>query len=72
VERCALGRSLEFQPDGGMVAASFKTAHRLINAGGHQPGQERPACRRRLNFDPPCRLNFDPGMEAGIVDVGCA
>jgi hypothetical protein len=19
-------------------------------------------CRRRLNFDPPCRLNFDPGM----------
>jgi NAD(P)-dependent dehydrogenase (short-subunit alcohol dehydrogenase family) len=29
-------------------------------------------CRRRLNFDPPCRLNFDPGMEAGIVDAGCA
>ena len=28
-------------------------------------------CRRRLNFDPPCRLNFDPGMEAGIVDVDC-
>ena len=28
-------------------------------------------CRRRLNFDPPCRLNFDPGMEAGIVDAGC-
>jgi hypothetical protein len=22
-----------------------------------------------LNLDPPCRLNFDPGMEAGIVDV---
>ena len=19
-------------------------------------------CRRRLNIDPPCRLNFDPGM----------
>ncbi len=29
-------------------------------------------CRRRLNFDPPCRLNFfDPGMEAGIVDADC-
>jgi len=28
-------------------------------------------CRRRLNFDPPCRLNFDPGMEAGIEDAGC-
>ncbi|KWT65355.1 MULTISPECIES: IS66 family insertion sequence element accessory protein TnpB [unclassified Variovorax] len=29
-------------------------------------------CRRRLNFDPPCRLNSDPGMEAGIVDADCA
>ena len=29
-------------------------------------------CRRRLNFDPPCRLNFDPGMEAGGVASGCA
>ena len=29
------------------------------------------ACRRRLNFDPPCRLNFDPGMEAGILDADC-
>ena len=28
-------------------------------------------CRRRPNFDPPCRLNFDPGMEAGIVDADC-
>ncbi|MBA3772499.1 MAG: hypothetical protein H0X13_08465 [Ramlibacter sp.] len=28
-------------------------------------------CRRRLNFDPPCRLNFDPGMDAGIVDADC-
>ena len=29
-------------------------------------------CRRRLNFDPPCRLNSDPGMEAGSVVAGCA
>ena len=28
-------------------------------------------CRGRLNFDPPCRLNFDPGMGAGVVAAGC-
>ena len=22
-------------------------------------------CPRRSNFDPPCRLNFDPGLVAG-------
>lgn len=25
------------------------------------------ACPRRSNFDPPCRLNFDPGLVAGIA-----
>ena len=30
-----------------------------------------PKCRRRLKFDPPCRLNFDPGMGAGVVAAGC-
>jgi transposase len=24
-------------------------------------------CPRRPNFDPPCRLNFDPGLGAGIA-----
>lgn len=24
-------------------------------------------CRRRLNLDPPCRLNFDPGLVAGTA-----
>jgi hypothetical protein len=24
-------------------------------------------CSRRSNIDPPCRLNFDPGLEAGIA-----
>ena len=24
-------------------------------------------CPRRSNFDPPCRLNFDPGLVAGIA-----
>jgi hypothetical protein len=28
-------------------------------------------CRRRLNFDPPCRLNFDPGAGADQVLAGC-
>jgi hypothetical protein len=23
-----------------------------------------PGCPRRSNFDPPCRLNFDPGLLA--------
>jgi hypothetical protein len=32
---------------------------------------EMSGCRRRLNFDPPCRLNFDPGMDVGIVDADC-
>ncbi len=25
-----------------------------------------PSCWRRPKFDPPCRLNFDPGLGAGI------
>jgi hypothetical protein len=25
-----------------------------------------PVCWRRPKFDPPCRLNFDPGLGAGI------
>jgi len=25
------------------------------------------SCPRRSNIDPPCRLNFDPGMEAGFA-----
>lgn len=26
----------------------------------------RKVCWRRSKFDPPCRLNFDPGLGAGI------
>jgi len=29
-------------------------------------------CPRRFNIDPPCRLNFDPGLGAGIAAAGCA
>jgi RND superfamily putative drug exporter len=28
-------------------------------------------CPRRLNFDPPCRANFDPGTGAGMMVAGC-
>ena len=31
----------------------------------------RRRCRRRLNFDHLCRLNFDQGSEAVRVAVGC-
>ena len=39
--------------------------------GGPEGARRALACRRRLNFDPPCRLNFDPGMDAGMVDADC-
>ena len=29
------------------------------------------ACRRRLNFDPPCRSNIDPGTGAAFAASGC-
>ena len=28
-------------------------------------------CPRRLNFDPPCRLTFDPGTGAAFGTSGC-
>jgi acetyl esterase/lipase len=28
-------------------------------------------CRRRFNFEPPCRLNIEPGVEADVEMVGC-
>jgi hypothetical protein len=32
---------------------------------------QQPLCRRRLNFDPPCRSNIDPGMGAAVGMSGC-
>jgi hypothetical protein len=32
----------------------------------------RNTCRRRLNFDPPCRPNIDPGLDAVLVAVSLA
>jgi hypothetical protein len=35
---------------------------------GDAPEEYRkPVCWRRSKFDPPCRLNFDPGLGAGIA-----
>lgn len=31
----------------------------------------RLGCRRRLKFDPPCRLNFDPGRKVGRQAADC-
>ncbi|EWS64513.1 hypothetical protein Y695_02241 [Hydrogenophaga sp. T4] len=28
-------------------------------------------CRRRSKFEPPCRLNIEPGVEADFCGVGC-
>ena len=30
-------------------------------------GHRVAECPRRIKFDPPCRLNFDPGLGAGFA-----
>ena len=46
-------------------------------SGGAVDGHEEIApmgligCPRRPNFDPPCRSNIDPGMDADRVTVSC-
>ena len=39
----------------------------LIARRGYNRAAVALACPRRSNFDPPCRLNFDPGLVAGIA-----
>ena len=41
---------------------------RLKEAGHHAVGG---VCRRRSKFEPPCRLNIEPGVEADFYGVGC-
>ena len=31
----------------------------------------QPVCRRRLNIDPPCRSNIDPGRVADVGTSNC-
>ena len=55
--------------------AANATLSYLFGCAGHQmaiavdvvAGDEDWFCPRRPNFDPPCRLNFDPGIGAGIA-----
>lgn len=39
--------------------------------GGAVQGKPIRVCPRRPNFDPPCRSNIDPGMDADRVAVSC-
>jgi hypothetical protein len=34
-------------------------------------GEDVVVCRRRSNFEPPCRLNIEPGTEADVEIAGC-
>ena len=43
--------------------------HTVVSASGVTPVSEW--CRRRFNFEPPCRLNIEPGMEADVETIGC-
>lgn len=54
-ERACLLLAEAYEPMGYAVAA--RTIHVAC---------ERLECWRRSKFDPPCRLNFDPGLGAGI------
>ncbi|RTL45072.1 MAG: hypothetical protein EKK53_06710 [Burkholderiales bacterium] len=52
----------------GGVAASGLLAHTLISRFvDHLPYYRQETCWRRSKFDPPCRLNFDPGLGAGVA-----
>ena len=37
----------------------------------HITAQWALQCPRRCKSEPPCRLNFEPGVEAGLVMAGC-
>ncbi len=62
---CQAITDLAFERDAPFAIGEFRTLNRCLD------NAIADACRRRLNFDPPCRLNFDPGTDAGIVDADC-
>ena len=43
----------------------------MKTAGTSMTPAEVLECPRRLNFDPPCRLNTDPGTGAAVATSGC-
>jgi len=42
----------------------YSEAAAIANAGALATGQASPACWRRLNIEPPCRFNIEPGWVA--------
>lgn len=52
-----------------LLSASVAHAQKAQNA--ITWGFEPQICRRRSKFEPPCRLNFEPGVEADFEGVGC-
>ena len=55
---------------GGSGKASGRTPD--IHAGEKSDACVVPMnCPRRFKFEPPCRLNIEPGMEADVETVGC-
>jgi len=43
------------------VAKKLASEHSFTAVAGEWWAHWKPACSRRLNIDPPCRLNIDPG-----------
>jgi hypothetical protein len=59
-------------------AKPAERAYKLADTGGLfvlvQPNGSklwRYKCRRRTKFEPPCRPNIEPGVEADFERVGC-
>ncbi len=49
----------------------FYTKANTFNMNPPRAVIEKNECPRRPNFDPPCRSNIDPGMDADREAVGC-
>ena len=58
----------------GKVAAELRqrdAASRLVLVPDVGKEADAAKCRRRSKFEPPCRLNIEPGVEADFCGVGC-
>ena len=53
------------QADGGVMTSTVRAQEQGSSI--HEDLVAQLQCPRRPNFDPPCRLNFDPGLGAGIA-----
>jgi hypothetical protein len=59
----------------GVVASAYVMPERVAELVSLQPVTlelvATAVCRRRLKFEPPCRLKFEPGLEAGREAASC-